>query len=169
MMAPIGVEVFFSGCLEETLLNTLRKFQQLTRRHRLLCLQVFFLNLSVWLRLNVFPLASTLEDMGFLTDRQSNPSAKAHSDKQVLESKELAILVAQVCNHTPWPSKCMDRSITICLMLRKLGFFPEMKIGAQKAEEILETHAWVTIDGQVVSLEHDLSPFVELHRYSMRG
>ena len=69
---------------------------------------------------------------------------------QPLATNELSVLVVSVeraGRHSPFPSTCLTRSLALCWLLRRRGVHGALRIGVQRAEGLLQAHAWVECDG----------------------
>jgi hypothetical protein len=54
----------------------------------------------------------------------------------------------------PW-AKCLQRSLALCLLLKRRGFNPQLKIGVRKDNDELQAHAWVEYCGRVINDSQD--------------
>ncbi|HSL12429.1 MAG TPA: lasso peptide biosynthesis B2 protein [Actinomycetota bacterium] len=61
-------------------------------------------------------------------------------------------------------ASCLTRALAADAMLRRAGRSPEIRLGVAKADDGVEAHAWLSLDGEVLVGGHDL------HRYTpLRG
>jgi hypothetical protein len=64
--------------------------------------------------------------------------------------------------HGPTHPNCLERSMTLWWMLRRVGVAGELHIGARKDGGKLEAHAWVELGGEV------LNDGAEVHQHYAR-
>lgn len=83
---------------------------------------------------------------GWLLQRESRAS---RIDEATPEMVDWA--VQSVARKTLYDRPCLTQSLVVSHLLRRAGFRPEVRIGVKKADDRLEAHAWVEIEGRVVS------------------
>lgn len=86
---------------------------------------------------------------------QSTTAAQRHapSPGQSSFNPELAAwAIETVARHVPWRSDCLLQAMAADRWLRNHGYRPEFHLGvARKDEGELCAHAWLTLDGKVVT------------------
>ncbi len=66
-------------------------------------------------------------------------------------ARSTAGAVSAVGSLGPFGATCLSRSLTLWWLLRRQGIESDLRIGVRKQGEGIEAHAWVEIDGSVVS------------------
>lgn len=94
-----------------------------------------------------------------LTDR---PPQSLHPAAQLEMARRITRAVRSSELHGPATPNCLERSMTLWWLLRRDGIEGELHIGARKSGPLLEAHAWVELDGQV------LNDSVEVHNHYAR-
>lgn len=60
-------------------------------------------------------------------------------------------MLMAAARHSPFPSTCLERSLAIWWLLRRLGVMAQLRIGVQKDDGKFAAHAWVERDGVAVA------------------
>ena len=72
------------------------------------------------------------------------------SDEKIVTAKEIRRLVLQVCNHTPWQSKCLVRAILTQHLLKQRNIPSTLYLGVNKNESgEMQAHAWLRF-GEII-------------------
>ena len=91
-----------------------------------------------------------------------NASATQGSSSSLIEADRRGLALrtrwinAAAAHPIPW-AKCLQRSVALCLWLRRLGFCGELKIGVRKDGGTLLAHAWVELNGVVLNDDPNLT------------
>ena len=72
-------------------------------------------------------------------------------------ARRSAWLVDVAARRGPWPANCLQRSMTLWYLLRRHGVASELCIGARKAGERFDAHAWVEWGGEVLNDAADVA------------
>jgi hypothetical protein len=59
-------------------------------------------------------------------------------------------MVLTAARHSPIPSTCLERSLSIWWLLGRQGIASQLRIGVQKEAEKLQAHAWVEREGVAI-------------------
>lgn len=139
-----------------------RAFCQLAWRDRLLVMQA---------ALAIPLVAIGLRVLGFrqlqkcLAGRRSRvlPVPTADVSERQARARTVARIVLAVGSTWPFRVACLSRSVTLWWLLRRQGIDSQLRIGVRKQAQGIEAHAWVELEGVVVSETGDLwreySPF----------
>jgi hypothetical protein len=68
----------------------------------------------------------------------------------------------------PFSSTCLKESLIFCRIARRHGYSAELRIGVQKADDLLRAHAWVE-DGTGAVLTDPLERFLPMPLPRQRG
>jgi hypothetical protein len=91
------------------------------------------------------------------------PAATGVSPAARLRVRHYARWIDAAARHHFVPSRCLHRSLTLHLWLRREGLPSELRIGVRKAGDALQAHAWVELGGRVVNDRAGaVAPFVPL-------
>jgi hypothetical protein len=78
------------------------------------------------------------------------PSANAIAPLPGVSEKESAQVVARMeaaaARNLFFSTNCLEQSLVLWLLLRRLGIRAELRIGARKELDRFEAHAWVEVD-----------------------
>ncbi len=69
---------------------------------------------------------------------------------------EIAMIIDKACRYSSRSSTCLSRSITLYWIMQRQKIPVELQIGFRIREDILEGHAWVELDGQVLNDDHEV-------------
>jgi hypothetical protein len=83
-------------------------------------------------------------------------SIEGASDDAIDEAKAMAEIVKIAARHGLYRAKCLTESLVLWALLRRRGLPVELRIGARKAENQFEAHAWVELNGIVLNDTHDV-------------
>jgi hypothetical protein len=53
--------------------------------------------------------------------------------------------------HSPFPVTCLQQSLALWYLLRRQGIESDFRLGLRKADGQIEGHAWVEVNGRVLS------------------
>jgi hypothetical protein len=70
-------------------------------------------------------------------------------NKQPVE--RIATMLNATARHLPFQATCLERSIGLWWMLRRRGYYAELRLGARVAAERFEAHAWIERGGVVLN------------------
>ena len=83
------------------------------------------------------------------------PSANAIAPLQGASQKESAQVIARMeaaaARNLFFSTNCLEQSLVLWWLLRRLGIAAELRIGARKELERFEAHAWVEVDSAVLN------------------
>jgi hypothetical protein len=89
------------------------------------------------------------------------PSVNATAWQSAASQREAAELIARMAAAAArkffFDTNCLEQSLVLWWLLRRLGIAAELRIGARKDFERFEAHAWVEVDSAVLndaSAEH---------------
>jgi Transglutaminase-like superfamily len=138
----------------------LRKLFQLSVREFWVLMQAGVLLLAVRLGLQ------------FVTVRRLLQVSAAKADEGLpemvnrLPPETLARLVRVAAEHVPFRARCLEQSLVLRWLLLRRGAAARIILGARKADEGMQAHAWVEVDGVTLSQDHgvyrDFAPLDEL-------
>jgi hypothetical protein len=70
---------------------------------------------------------------------------------------------AAAARHLPLKTNCLDRSLTLCWLLRRRGIAAELRMGGRKENGRFEAHAWVEVGNVALDVaggrRGDFEPF----------
>jgi hypothetical protein len=77
---------------------------------------------------------------------------KPHADgtAKARAGHAVARMAAAAAHNLPFHSNCLEQSLVLWWLLRRRGIAADMRIGARKAANRFEAHAWVEFDGGVL-------------------
>jgi len=109
-------------------------------------------------------ISAALKLMGYrrlqrLIERRSPSSTKSVDSWLAATMTDRMVEVAAA--HSPVPSACLARSLTLLLLLRQQGVEGELCIGVRKGGGELDAHAWVEHRGRPLNDSDDVR-----HRYT---
>jgi len=70
-------------------------------------------------------------------------------------AQAIAILGEAVAHHLPFQPTCLEKSLALWWLLRRHRIQANLRIGARKDAEVFEAHAWVDVDGMILSESGD--------------
>ena len=83
------------------------------------------------------------------------PSANAIASLQGTSEKESAQVVARMeaaaARNLFFSTNCLEQSLVLWWLLRRLGIAAELRIGARKEFDRFEAHAWVEVDSAALN------------------
>jgi hypothetical protein len=87
----------------------------------------------------------------FLTRRAYSAGPRQNPEEQNMHLAHLAVSsVNKASRFSPWPSSCLQQSLTLGWLLRRRGIDSQLRIGVRKAAGRFEAHAWVEHGGVVL-------------------
>lgn len=92
-------------------------------------------------------LKSALRGLERTEDQALDPVKALHISYLVSGSFKLALI----------KGNCLSRSLTLLGFLLRKGISAELRVGSRRTENLLEAHAWVEVDGQVVNDQRDIA------------
>ncbi|MDQ1729693.1 MAG: hypothetical protein QOD33_1818 [Pyrinomonadaceae bacterium] len=88
----------------------------------------------------------------------------------ILAPDIIARLVRVAAERGPCRARCLPQSLVLHWLLQRRGVASRIVFGARKADEQMQAHAWVEVNGVTLSQDHgvyrDFSPLDELVRGS---
>ncbi len=90
---------------------------------------------------------------GFLVSRWVAHALEAPSSARhdAAEARRLARITRAVALRWPLESRCLQRSLVLCWMLRRRGLGGRMQIGVRRTADGVSAHAWVADDGVIIN------------------
>ena len=106
--------------------------------------------LATWLGLRLTGFRRWKSVLGWL-----GPSANAIAPLQCASHKESAQVVARMeaaaARNLFFSTNCLEQSLVLWWLLRRLGIAAELRIGARKELDRFEAHAWVEVDSAALN------------------
>ncbi len=82
---------------------------------------------------------------------------------EIALARAIAHIATATARHLPIRSNCLERSLALCVLLRRRGISAELRMGARKHAGRFEAHAWVAMDEIVLTEDGgaraEFSPF----------
>ncbi len=73
------------------------------------------------------------------------------SDSALEKARQAARMVSIAAAHTLCQTSCLDRSLVLCVLLRRMGIDADLHLGVKKDGGVFSAHAWVELDGEVIN------------------
>lgn len=90
------------------------------------------------------------------------------SDEKIVTAKEIRRLVLQVCNHTPWQSKCLVRAMLTQHLLNKRNISSTLYLGVNKNQSgEMQAHAWLRCGEIFIMGGENKNDFIEVAKFCM--
>jgi len=106
--------------------------------------------LATWLGLRLAGFRRWKSALGWLI-----PSANAVAPLQGASEKESAQIIARMeaaaARNLFFSTNCLEQSLVLWWLLRRLGIAAELRIGARKELDRFEAHAWVEVDSAALN------------------
>lgn len=83
--------------------------------------------------------------------QQAANQVSIDSNTQEEESRTIARMGAAAARHIPLETNCLEQSLTLWWLLRRRGYPADLRIGVRKDTGRFEAHAWVEVNGVVLS------------------
>jgi hypothetical protein len=125
----------------------LRRFSALPRPAKALFLRAVVLLpvLTVSLRLRGF--RATQRSLEKVYGISKNPSGNSDAESRVTLTSRMVLAAAR---HSPLPSTCLERSLSLWWLLARQGIATQFRIGVRKDGEKFGAHAWVERNGVAI-------------------
>ena len=125
-----------------------QKWLELTSEERTLLIKAFFLlPLVKIIRMGGFNrLQKTMRYFGLDSDRH-----KAGNFEKLDKARRTSRMITVAAAYIPLTISCLDRSISLSILLHRQGIKSELFLGVRKDQGDFEAHAWVEIDGVVLN------------------
>lgn len=127
-------------------LHHLRRFVALSAGDRGLLLRAFLALIHIDVRLRVHGFRQVVEQ----NHQASRPMALA-GPEQWTRALRYAHWLGVASRHHLVRARCLHRSLALHRWLSQEGITGQLRIGVRKRSDELEAHAWVELDGQLVS------------------
>jgi hypothetical protein len=75
----------------------------------------------------------------------------AHGTAKAGAGLDVARMAAAAAHNLPFHSNCLEQSLVLWCLLRRRGIAADMRIGARKEANRFEAHAWIELEGGVLS------------------
>lgn len=82
---------------------------------------------------------------------QSRLSAQDEDDSQ--NTSVIARIVTVAANHGLFYASCLQQSLVLRCLLERNGIKSEIRFGARKENHQFQLHAWVEVNGQIISYD----------------
>jgi hypothetical protein len=82
----------------------------------------------------------------WLDGRSNDGAAGSDATPEIVEWA-----VQSVAKRTLYDKPCLTQSLVVSHHLRRAGYDPVIRFGVRKSGEALDAHAWVEVNGEVVS------------------
>ena len=90
------------------------------------------------------------------------------SDEKIVIAREIRRLDLQVCNHTPWQSKCLVRAILTQHLLKQRNIPSTLYLGVNKNESgEMQAHAWLRCGEIIIMGGENKNGFIEVAKFCM--
>ena len=138
--------------------RNLHAWRQLTWIERRWLLQALVLLplVSIGLRLLGLRRLQRLLARGMSGEVASDQWGVNDGNKVLTECQNITKMVNIAAGHSPFVATCLQRSIVLWWLLGRNGFACDLRLGAQKAEDQFEAHAWVEYHGTVLNDTEDV-------------
>jgi hypothetical protein len=134
-------------------MSTWHKFWRLRRRDRTLAVQAAAIIIATRVGLRAFGFQRWKSTLARLSSSKSARQPEYHSRMRgdsTHSPSDVARVVSGVARNLFFHPTCLERSMGLWSLLRRRGFDAELHIGARKADERFEAHAWVECGGGVL-------------------
>jgi hypothetical protein len=142
----------------------LYRFLKLSPSDRTLFLQAFlclnFIRLGLWL----FPFQTIQQLLIKINQVSSKPKSR-----NLIDLSKIGRAIHSISHYLPGQVRCLAQALTAHFLICHYGYSPQLKIGFAKGEGgLIEAHAWVECQGQVVMGDsYDLPRFTTLPALSI--
>jgi len=127
-----------------------QKFWRLSGYERGIVLEAAGGLLATWLGLRLAGFRRWKSVLAWLV-----PSVNTAARKQTASQRESAELIARMeaaaARNVFFGTNCLEQSLVLWWLLRRLGIAAELRIGARKALDRFEAHAWVEVDSAALN------------------
>ncbi len=121
------------------------KFNKLNFSEKLIIIESSIILLIVRFLIKIFGFKTT----HYILNKLTLFSVKVKNEKLFI--KKAGNLIKGASKVLPIKTTCVEDSITLWLMLKNRGIDSYLKIGVNQNTDKLDAHAWVEIDGYVIS------------------
>ncbi|MEC4895589.1 MAG: lasso peptide biosynthesis B2 protein [Oscillatoria sp. PMC 1051.18] len=121
-------------------MKQLGKFLRLSFPEKQLLLQAGFLLGLVKLGLLLLPFGKLRQTLAFFSQTKQNHAA---SIDQIVWAVKISSC------YLPGGAKCLAKALTAQILMKRSGYFPELRIGVIKEKGKLQAHAWIEHEGKV--------------------
>lgn len=115
---------------------------------------------AVWL-LPLRTLQLRVLGFGWVSRRPSATSrprlARTRAVAPLSLARRTAWIVDKAARFHPLPGKCLSKSLTLVELLQRQGINAELRIGVQPPSPLLNAHAWVEYQGEVLNDSADVA------------
>ena len=88
------------------------------------------------------------------------------SDEKIVTAREIRRLVLQVCNHTPWQSKCLVRAMLTQHLLKQRNISSTLYLGVNKNQSgEMQAHAWLRCGEIFIMGGENKNDFIEVAKF----
>lgn len=84
-------------------------------------------------------------------DREASAESARIDAVRIREARTTARMIEAASRYGIVRGNCLSKSIALRWLLRRKGIHAPLRIGARKAGDGLEAHAWVELDGQIIN------------------
>lgn len=75
---------------------------------------------------------------------------------QLNEARAAARMIEAASRYGIARGNCLSKSVAVWWLLQRKGINAELRIGVRRADEGLEAHAWVELDGEILNDTEDV-------------
>jgi hypothetical protein len=140
------------------MMDTWRKFWRKSGYERRIALEAAATLIATWAGLRVAGYRRWRNLLARFTPADSQQAAhQDFADSKTIESnsRTIADMEESAARHVPFESNCLERSVTLWWLLRRRGIPADLRIGVRKDSGSFEAHAWVEVNGTVLSESGD--------------
>jgi hypothetical protein len=128
-----------------------RKFWRLNGLERRILVEAICALLATRVGLHLLGFRHWKNGLARLASAASRCPVTAAGPGDVAAAQEIARMVAAAARNLFFHTDCLERSLTLWWLLCRRGIAAELRFGARKEMASFEAHAWVELDGLVLS------------------
>jgi len=155
ILQPRGVQVssrdFFRGGRLKPRVGIWRSFWCLSDFERSIALEAACGLVATRVGLSLLGFRRWKNELARFARHANRCPATSAGPGSVAASKEIARIAAATARNLFFRANCLERSLTLWWLLSRRGIASELRFGARKESTHFEAHAWVELDGTVLS------------------
>jgi hypothetical protein len=136
------------------MMDTWRKFWRKSGYERRIALEAAAALMATWVGLRVAGYRRWRNLLARFTPAgNQQPALRDSTDSKAIENnaRVIARMEESAARHLPFESNCLEQSLTLWWLLRRRGIPADLRIGVRKDSGSFEAHAWVEVNGAVLS------------------
>lgn len=94
----------------------------------------------------------------WLARRRGAPSPRPCTAAELVDADSLAELAAIAGRRGLYANTCLRQALAVQWWLERRGLQPQLRIGALRAGQDLDAHAWIELDGVPLAQHRELPP-----------